>query len=286
MAWNSPTRTLNSCLLTILHVALPQSSTAWPIWWLGSLPIQAASLILKLVLEFWVQMLTLPVLLSFVISFTNFCGPISANCNYKQYAGPYNSTVYNANVKYALAQLRAIEPHLYGCNATFCSYPTTQDDVDLLFGNGSLCIVSSYSPLHPGRMVHSGAWPATTSLFLPTNPGTIGNTNFVGIAYNAKNLFGALVVANEIASYAAQFSRRDPNGWGAGETYDPSSPELVETGWDEGFSFIDAQSYPPSASKAQLQSVAVPELDSAYQTEFQIEWQNCIALGSNSPPCM
>jgi len=95
----------------------------------------------------------------------------------------------------------------------------------------------------------------------------------------------ALVVSNEIAGYAAQFSRRDPNGWGAGETYDTSSPQLVLQGWDAAFAFIDAQSYPPSATKAQLQAVAVPELDSAYQTQFQIEWQNCIAGGSIAPPC-
>ena len=44
--------------------------------------------------------------------------------------------------------------------------------------------------------------------------GTIGNTNFVAIPYNAKAKEGAMVLANFLLSPEAQARKQDPNIWG------------------------------------------------------------------------
>jgi len=229
-------------------------------------------------------MLTLQARLSFVIFFMNFADPIlqiviginivalstkqrivQTSSMPSSNSGRFNPTCMVAIRRFVHTRILKMMLTCFLGTARFVSPPPIH-----LFTQARWC---------------TPAFGLQTLLFLPTNPGTIANTNYVGIAYNAKNLFGALVVSNEIASYAGQFSRRDPSGWGAGETYDPSSPQLTLEGWDAAFAFIDSQSFPPSATKAQLLAVAVPELDSAYQTQFQIDWQICIGGGSTAPPC-
>ena len=126
---------------------------------------------------------------------------------YQQFSGSYNEALYIQKVPLAFAQLRAMEPGIYrqpGSTQPF--YPASQNDVDNLFANASICINLSYDPEHTGEMIHDPQpagtlnWPSSIQNYLPQS-GTIGNVNYVAISYNAQALLGALVVANYIVPW-------------------------------------------------------------------------------------
>lgn len=78
----------------------------------------------------------------------------------------------------------------------------------------------SYNTFEAAGNVDSGLWPTTTRSYVLDSK-TLTNTNFValpgGITYPAlaRNLPGALVAANEIASMQQQFVRAQPAFFGS-----------------------------------------------------------------------
>lgn len=198
---------------------------------------------------------------------------------YSLYLGDFSSTTYNANVKYAFEKLRELDQYIYKGTGTTAIYPNSQDDVDDLFKNGDIYWTVAYDPSHATSMVEEGEWDATTTFtWLPETSGTISNTNFVAIPRNAKNLFAAMVVANYMGEMHAQYARRQPDLWGAIQSYDPECDEMTTGGWQTAFDYLNSQ-FPnaTSPSAAELRSAAMPELDGAYITQFQNDWYTCVS---------
>lgn len=63
----------------------------------------------------------------------------------------------------------------------------------------------------PQALVDDGALPATTRPFI-FNTGTVGNSNFMAIAYNAPHKAAALVAINEVMSPEMQLAQYETLG--------------------------------------------------------------------------
>lgn len=103
----------------------------------------------------------------------------------------------------ALDYLRSLNPYLWNQGRTFPDASTT---VDAMFADGELVLGMSYSPYGVAVGIENGTYADTTQTFLFEN-GTIGNTNYMSIAFNAPNPAGAMVVINAMISAELQLSQ-------------------------------------------------------------------------------
>lgn len=198
--------------------------------------------------------------------------------------GTFNRPLYNQRASRAFAALRRIEPALAKVNGM--SYPTSQGMIDDAFAREEVWITASYQVTFAGRQVAIGKWPNTTMAYVPQS-GTIQNTNFIAIAKTTSNLAASLVVANTIADISAMFKRRQPEGWGAIQVYNPTCKAMVDGGWKTAFDYL--KYFPQTPSPNDLRNRAMSELDAAYITQMQTDWVTCVvAYPSNvqTVPCI
>lgn len=103
----------------------------------------------------------------------------------------------------ALDYLRSLNPYLWNQGRTF---PDSSTAVDTMFTDGELVMGMSYSPYGVAVGIENGVYTPTTRTFLFEN-GTIGNTNYMSIAFNSPNPAGAMVVINAMISAQLQLSQ-------------------------------------------------------------------------------
>ena len=108
------------------------------------------------------------------------------------------------------ALLDKLQPNLWRQGKTF---PKNYPDMKRLMNDGELDITFAFNPADATAGIAAGELPNTVRSF--TFPGgTLGNTHFVGIPYNASAKAGALVVADFLISPEAQARKQDPKVWG------------------------------------------------------------------------
>ena len=108
-----------------------------------------------------------------------------------------------AAVAPAMAYLRELNPYLWNEGKTF---PESSTAVDAMFADGELVMAMSYSPFGVSTGIDQGLYTATTQTFV-FEDGTIGNTNYMAIGFNAPNKAGAMVVINAILSGEIQLTQ-------------------------------------------------------------------------------
>ncbi|MBV6632386.1 MAG: ABC transporter substrate-binding protein [Alphaproteobacteria bacterium] len=84
-----------------------------------------------------------------------------------------------------------------------------------LMADGEIDVAVSFSPSEASTAIANFELPDTVRTFV-FDRGTIGNTHFVAIPYNAAHKAGAMVVANFLMSPEAQLRKQDPEVWGDG----------------------------------------------------------------------
>ena len=175
-------------------------------------------------------------------------------CGYETVAAlPADSTKEEVRevIAPAMEYLRELNPYLWEGGATF---PATEAQVDSMFMDGQLLFSISYDPYHVSSMISNGQYTDTCKAFI-FDKGTIGNTNYVAIAYNSVNIPGALCLADAILSVPMQATKMEPTVWGALPVLDMnklSEEELAE------FAAIDVGV--GSLSQEELLSHRLPEL--------------------------
>jgi putative spermidine/putrescine transport system substrate-binding protein len=75
-----------------------------------------------------------------------------------------------------------------------------------MFADGELVMSMSYAPFSVATGIEQGIYTETTETFVFDN-GTIGNTNYMAIGFNAPNKAGAMVVINAIISGEIQLTQ-------------------------------------------------------------------------------
>jgi putative thiamine transport system substrate-binding protein len=106
--------------------------------------------------------------------------------------------------------LDEIRPHLWRQGQ---AYPPSMPALRQLLADGEIDITFSFHPNDASAEIEKGHLPATVRTYVFTG-GTIGNTHFVAIPFNARAKEGAMVVANFLLSPEAQARKQDPAVWG------------------------------------------------------------------------
>lgn len=104
----------------------------------------------------------------------------------------------------------ALHPTLWRGGATF---PANESALRQLVDDGEIDIGFSFNPGTVSASIEQGLLPESARSFV-LDGGTIGNTHFVAIPFNANAAAGAMVVANFLMSPAAQLRKQDAALWG------------------------------------------------------------------------
>ena len=106
--------------------------------------------------------------------------------------------------------LDALHPRMWRSGKVF---PANSPEQIRLMDDAEIAIAISFNPSEASSRIASGELPETVRSFV-LDGGTIGNTNFVAIPFNAKAKEGAMVVADFLMSPEAQARKQNPEYWG------------------------------------------------------------------------
>lgn len=119
--------------------------------------------------------------------------------------------------------MNEIKPYLWRKGET---YPESSAKLDMLYSNSEILMTMSYNPLHAFNKVQSGEFKESTDVFV-LNDGTLSNTHYLSVPFNASNKAGAMAVIDFLLSPKAQIQKLNPTNWGDGLSisYDKLSDE-------------------------------------------------------------
>ncbi len=93
------------------------------------------------------------------------------------------------------------------------SFPKNAGQMKKLLNNGELFISLSFNPNDASNAIANQELPTSIKSYVHRG-GTLGNTHFVAIPFNANASAGAKVFANFLMSAQAQLKKADPSVWG------------------------------------------------------------------------
>jgi putative spermidine/putrescine transport system substrate-binding protein len=178
--------------------------------------------------------------------------------------GPFDQSRFDEVAAKTWTILNEIEPFLWREGQT---YPTTVTQLNELFANGEVAFTFNYDPAQFGLAVDAGIYPETTRSFGLTD-GTIGNTNYTLIPFNAPTKAAAMVVQNLLLSGEEQLEKARTEVWGASPAIEisRSSAEV-----QAGFAAIKGHTSVVPASE--LAKAALPELQADWLTAIEAGWK-------------
>ncbi len=106
--------------------------------------------------------------------------------------------------------LDALHPHLWRSGRAFPKSDVAQHQ---LLNDGEVAMTFAFNPGNIANMVETGRLPETVEIAI-IDEGTIGNTHFVAIPYNATAKEAAMVTANFLLEPEAQARKEDAGVWG------------------------------------------------------------------------
>ncbi|MEO8859476.1 MAG: ABC transporter substrate-binding protein [Burkholderiaceae bacterium] len=135
-----------------------------------------------------------------------------------------------------------------------------------LLNDSEIDITISFYPSEAAASVSAGLLPPTVRTFT-FRKGTIGNTSFVAIPYNAAHKEGALVVANFLIDPQAQARAQDTRYLGNLNVLDLAKLPAAERALFDRLT--------PSAALPSAAELGVPQLEphASWMTRIETEWQ-------------
>jgi putative spermidine/putrescine transport system substrate-binding protein len=182
---------------------------------------------------------------------------------YEQLLVEFDQALFDAKLPACWQTLNEIEPYLWRAGQT---YPESRTRMQDLFANGEVYFDMAYNPAEASSFIENGRYPATTRTFL-FDSGTIANTHYVAIPYNAAHKAAAMVVANFLLSPEAQLSKAQPANWGDLPVLDPS---LLPAAQQAQFAAIPRGA--ATLAPADLAAHRLPELQAAWVAEIEKAW--------------
>ena len=146
------------------------------------------------------------------------------------------------------------------------TYPQSPVQLRQLLADGEVDFAMSYPPGKASEMIHDGLYPDTVRTFV-FKEGTISNTHFVAIPFNASDKEGAMVVANFLISPEAQLKKADIEVWGDMPAIDI---QRLDAEWQEKFKKLPRGI--ATLSDEELQSHQLPEPPSKILIQLEKGW--------------
>jgi putative spermidine/putrescine transport system substrate-binding protein len=178
--------------------------------------------------------------------------------------GPFDQARFDEVAAKTWAILNEIEPFLWRKGQT---YPTTVTQLNELFANGEVAFTFNYDPAQFGLAVDAGIYPETTRSF-GLSDGTIGNTNYTLIPFNAPNKAAAMVVQNLLLSGEEQLEKARTEVWGASPAID-----ILRSAAEVQAGLATIKTHPSVVPAAELAKAALPELQADWLTAIEEGWR-------------
>ena len=142
-----------------------------------------------------------------------------------------------------------------------------------LLADGELDITFAFNPAEASNAIANRLLPDTVRSF--TFPdGTLSNTHFVAIPFNANAKAGALVTANFLISPEAQARKQDPNVWG-----DPTVLAMDKL-TDQDRALFDALDLGIATLRPEDLGPALEEPHPSWMTRIEQKWSARYAVGN------
>ncbi|MCI5077929.1 ABC transporter substrate-binding protein [Oricola sp.] len=160
------------------------------------------------------------------------------------------------------AYLDALHPHLWRSARAF---PKDYPSMSQLLADGELDITFAFNPAEASSAIANDLLPDTVRSFTFSG-GTLANTHFVAIPYNAAAKAGALVTANFLLSPEAQARKQDPTVWG-----DPTVLAIGKLD-DQDRARFEALDLGVATLKPEELGPALPEPHPSWMAMIEEEW--------------
>lgn len=153
------------------------------------------------------------------------------------------------------------------------AFPKNYPAMSQLLADGELDIIFAFNPAEASSAIAQNKLPDTVRSFTFSG-GTLGNTHFVAIPYNATAKAGALVLANFLMSPEAQARKQDPNVWG-----DPTVLNIEKLSDDDAALFT-ALELGIATLKPEELGPMLPEPHPSWMVEIEKEWTRRYSAGN------
>lgn len=188
--------------------------------------------------------------------------------NYNVYLNKFDETLIKADADLVWNELNQFEPYLWREGK---SYPQSISQLDQLYKNGEVWMTMGYDEANASNLIKNGEFPESTKTFV-LDQGTLSNTHFLAIPYNAPNPYGALVLINSLLSPTAQMKKMELEYWG--ENLALSVNHLSE----KDKKMIDEiDRGPATLSQQELSSHRIPEIGAEYVQWLERGWMKHVA---------
>ncbi len=146
------------------------------------------------------------------------------------------------------------------------AYPQNYPAMKQLLADGEVEIIFAFNPSEASSSIVNGELPDTVRSF--TFPGgTLSNTHFVTIPYNAASKAGALVLANFLISPEAQARKQNPKFWGDPTVLDVASLQ------GNNRALFDALDLGIATLKPEELGPAIDEPHPSWMNRLETEWK-------------
>lgn len=185
----------------------------------------------------------------------------------QHFEGGFNAAKYAEGSGRVWDWLTALRPSMWRRGET---YPNGVADLHRLFANDEVDFSMSNNQNDVVTKVRQGILPPTARPLL-LRDGTIANAHYLGIAANAPNPGGAMVVADFLLSPEAQLEKQKPDVWADGTVL---SMDRLPPQWAARFRSLatDTRALPDDS----LTKYARPEVAPQYHERLQTDWRKRI----------
>lgn len=158
--------------------------------------------------------------------------------------------------------LDLLHPHVWRGGQVF---PQAGPQLIQMLDDGEIDIAFNFNPAEASAAIANGQLPETVRTYV-FDGGTIGNTHFVAIPFNAAAREGAMVFANLLLSPEAQLRKEDPELWG-----DPTVLDVdrLPSPWRERFVTLDRG---PATLTTEQRGTPLLEPHASWMDALEAEW--------------
>ncbi|MEM1365471.1 MAG: ABC transporter substrate-binding protein [Pseudomonadota bacterium] len=153
------------------------------------------------------------------------------------------------------------------------NFPKSYPAMRQLLADGEVDFAFAFNPADASAAIAAGELPDTVRSFV-FDEGTLGNTHFVAIPYNAAAPAGALVLANFLISPEAQKHKQDPDVWG-----DPTVLDITSVPADVKAQF-DALDLGIATLSPDELGPMLPEPHASWMSRIEVEWARRYGAGN------
>ncbi|HZJ21593.1 MAG TPA: ABC transporter substrate-binding protein, partial [Pricia sp.] len=165
--------------------------------------------------------------------------------------GPFDEEKYNGLSQKLWEYVNGHKKFFWKEGRTF---PKEQSKMGQLYANGELLLVYGFSEGGIEEKVLNGLYPKSTRGYAWEN-GTIKNSNYLGVLYNAPQKAGAMQVIDFLLSPEAQLKKADVNGMNSNTVL---NIESLPTDWQEKFKKVAKRQYGPEMKQLEKNAIAEP----------------------------